>query len=233
MPGATASNSREALDASARKGFSLIEVDLVTTRSGEIILLRGWDKGYVRYFSRFPRLPKRFRSLRDPQAETAEEFISWKMREGLTQLALPDLLDWMAAHPEVKIVTDVKGDNLLVLQRVAELAGQERMPQFIPQIYSPEELEPVKGLGFGAVVLTGYRSDLPLEELVSFVETQNIFALTLPAAEIIKSQGTPFPDHVRLFAHTVNDPEVAEALSAYGVDGLYTDRLVPMSERAR
>ena len=226
LPGATYSNSREAFEQSASQGFDLIEVDFETTESGELVLLHGWEDSYYRYFSSLPRLPKPLRGPWRERSGSAFEFTSTPMRGDLTPMSLGDLLLWLETHPGIRIVTDAKGDNALVLARLAERAGPEMQNRFIPQIYAPRELPTVKALGYTDIIFTAYKSELPVRSLLTFAEAEELFALTVPWQRVMEVPEGALESPVPVLAHTVNDVRLAEALSARGVDGLYTDFLV-------
>ena len=227
LPGATYSNSRESLDSSERFGIDLIEVDIELTESGDLVLLHGWEDSHYRYFSKVPRLPQAMRGPWPERAGTAEEFTSRRMRQGLTPMSGQDLMLWMDAHPHVRIITDTKGDNMDVLTRLATSADSEKLSRIIPQIYGLAEADAVTKLGYRSIILTAYKSPLPLPDLLAAARDMELFALTIPWQRLADFENGRLPDDVTVFAHTVNDVELAQSLVSKGVDGVYTDYLVP------
>jgi hypothetical protein len=143
--------------------------------------------------------------------------MSASMRGGLTPMDDEALFAWMRAHPDVRIVTDVKTNNLAaltLLARQTDLRGR-----FIPQIYEPEELNPVRRLGFSDVILTVYRTRKTPGEINAFVRASDLYALTVPVGREWRYRAP------RLFVHTVNSPLRVAVLALEGVDGVYTDTL--------
>ncbi len=68
---------------------------------------------------------------------------------------------WLQQHPDVRIITDIKtNDNVNILAEIAN-SYPEAIQQFIPQIYSFVEYEPILELGYQDVILTLYRLDSP------------------------------------------------------------------------
>jgi hypothetical protein len=147
----------------------------------------------------------------------------WRTRKGLAMghdpqhlspMTFEQLLDFLRRHPGISIVTDFKTDNILGLQRLAELAGPMRN-RFIPQIYSLDELDPATAMGFPKPILTAYR-------LLNFgwlfnANSADVRAVTMPYRHRFLAR---FIDHP-VFLNTVNEP-----VHGYG---LYTDCLIPAS----
>ena len=227
LPGATYSNSREALDGSVRYGFGFIEVDLELTKSDELVLLHGWEDSHYRYFSRVPRLPSVMRGLSVEQADTAEDFRARSMRGGLTPMSGGDLVEWMDRHPEVQIITDTKSGNSDILSRLAEISGPSRLGRITAQVYTLEGIDIARKLGYESIIFTAYKSKLPISDLVKVTREEQLHALTLPWQRIASDQQANLPDDITVYAHTVNNPKLAKTLVERGVDGVYTDYLTP------
>jgi len=227
LPQGTYSNAREAFDLSAANGFSLIEADFNWTRDGQLVLMHDWQTEHIDWFSPVQRVPKFLKISRFTQAKSANAFTSRKMRGGLTAMALDDLLQWMRDHPDVQIVTDIKGNNIEGLKQIATKAPEMR-GQFIAQIYSPEDYGPAYDLGFSKIIFTAYRSPLNDKQLASFAASHTLYALTVPAGRVsqeltdaLRASSTP------VFAHTINTPQDAQLLLDKGVKGIYTDYIIP------
>ncbi len=235
LPQGVYSNAREALDRSVENGFTLIELDFNWTTNGELVLIHDWGERYYQYFSLLSLLPPKLGDLWPQQAKSAEKFSSLTMNHGLTQMTLDNLIDWLDKNPNIKIITDVKNDNIKdekndnikALAMIKAKAGQHQ-GRFIVQIYAPAEYEQISNLGYQDIIFTAYRSPLNDGELVEFARQHHLFALTVPAgrasqalAASLATKGTP------LYAHTLNTNAQAEALKNIGVTGLYTDYLLP------
>jgi glycerophosphoryl diester phosphodiesterase len=209
-------NSREALEHSVGVGHTAIEIDLSWTTDDRLVLVHDWDREFSRLFDRPPGpvSQAQFQSLRSP----------W----GISQLVLDDLEDVLDRHPGVRLVTDIKDRNTEGLKRIA-LRFPEHRDRFVPQIYHPDELGQVRALGFETVIFTLYRTDLPDQEIVSFVESEDLWAVTMPLARAMSTDlaARIAASGTAVFAHTVNDRLTMESLRLVGVSGVYTDWLSP------
>lgn len=208
-------NSKEAIDKSYENGFKFIELDFEWTTDENLVLIHEWKEKVEELFSK------------EPKMYSTEEFKSFKMIEGLTQMTIEDLAEWLYEHEDVYIITDVKSDNVNALKLIKE-KYPELMPQIIPQIYKMDEFIPVQGLGYTNIILTLYASRYPDEEIIDFARRHEIFAITMP----MERAQTQLPnklkqENVFVYTHTINEPELRKELEANGVDGFYTDELLP------
>ncbi|MHC4846032.1 MAG: glycerophosphodiester phosphodiesterase family protein, partial [Planctomycetota bacterium] len=215
-------NSLEALEDSVARGHTFIEVDISWTSDDELVLLHDWTQTTKRLFVTPPGPPL--------GQMTFAEFMAAKSRIGQTQLDLDGLLAWLGAHPEVVIVTDVKGRSLEALERIAR-AEPALLPRIVPQLYSIEEHEPVTALGYPRVILTLYATPMEDDEVLAYAAEHAPLAVTMPLA---RGAG-PLPralDELGVFsyAHTTSDYLAAAELFRNGVDGVYTDYLAPEDE---
>jgi lipoteichoic acid synthase len=145
------------------------------------------------------------RLLGNRSRRTRVEFLASPMAHGLTPMLLDDLARRMWRHPDARIVTDVKSDNVRVLRQIRERYGN-LADRFIPQIYSPDELAPVRNLGYRRIIFTLYRTDLGDDGAVMFAARARLCAVTM-----------------------FNDRALASNLPATlgGVAGIYTDSITP------
>ncbi len=134
-----------------------------------------------------------------------------------SELTVPDLMAWMRKHPDIYIVTDFKADGPL-----DNVAGLELLRAFnadvrhriIPQIYKPEEYEPVRKMGYPAPILTLYRT-YEGREPVETINSLDLRAVTMPVERAYLAEKIDHP----VYLHTVNEP-----MPGFG---LYTDCLIP------
>ena len=137
----------------------------------------------------------------------------WHPGHPVSSMSLRDLMVWLEEHPHIRIVTDVKTDNLEGLADIKRTAG-DLQGRFIPQIYHPSRYEAVRAMGYEDVILTLYL----LDEDYNWAEAANaldLFAVTMPYDRRAQAAKT---NHF-VYLHTVNEP-----MEGYG---LYTDCLVP------
>lgn len=208
------SNSLEALNNSYALGQRFIEMDFVLSSDGIPVCLHDWSQFYSNSLGSTPI--------------TAEAFSKVKIYDFYTALTLDSLVEWLTAHTDVYIVTDIKEDNVNVLRQIAE-KHPEIVPRLIPQIYQYDEYAPVRAMGYANIILTLYR--LPTYEdkangrqNAAFAKAHGLLAVTADVTLAKQSFVDAFTAAgVPLFVHTVNDAEEQAALRAMGVTGFYTD----------
>lgn len=214
LDGHTYTNAKEALDKAYADGYRYIEVDFEWTADGEIVLLHGWDGFITKFFGE------------ESKQYTLDEFMSFDMINGWTQMSLEDLMVWTREHPDVFIVTDAKADNPSLLAKISENYPELR-GQIIPQIYYMEEYIKAQYLGFDKIIYTLYRSSNTHEEILDFAKHNELLAVTMP----IERAKSGLPEKLKelgvfTYSHTINDVELAGKLEDMGIDGLYTDDLL-------
>ena len=230
LPIGSYSNSLESLEQAVSRDLKLIEIDFHWTKDQQLVLLHDWRRQFEIWFdiSVAYRVKRKLAGRELPM--TKDEFLELGMLDGLTQLSLDDLADWMIKNPDILIVTDVKADNVEGLRHIAQ-AYPLLINRFVPQIYSFTEFEAVRDIGFDEIVFTGYRSAASNAEIVEFANTHELMAVTVPQSRLTLDGLKEFSKlETQLWTHTVNDPIVAGWLHRAGVDGLYTDLLVPFRE---
>ena len=215
VDGIYASNSLQALEASYQRGLRFIELDFNWTSDNQLVVIHDWRATLDRLFTEHP------------QQYSLAQFKQLKMINNLTQLTLPELSDWLKRHRNAFIVTDIKQNNLKGLEQISQRYSVMRR-QIIPQIYSFDEYDPAKGLGFDNLILTLYTADYSDDLLLEFLSTHPVLAVTMP----ISRAQTGLPEKldqldIFVYAHTVNQKERVERLKAKDVDGFYTDLLKP------
>ncbi|MFH2203956.1 MAG: sulfatase-like hydrolase/transferase [Elusimicrobiota bacterium] len=212
-------NSLEALEQSYhQRGHRFFELDFELAADGRYVLLHDWQKTYSRLFGRRDRVG-------------ADEFVKLKMRGGLTPLTPDALLRWLTAHPQAQIVTDVKNDNHRALNTLWR-QNPELIGRFIAQIYRLSEYRKVRYLGYDRIILTLYRSGASDEQVLTFAENNELYAVAMPVQRALESDLAQRLSAMGIFvyAHTVNDEKLAERLAQRGVRGFFTDTLAPRSK---
>lgn len=208
-------NSREALDRNYQGGHRIFELDFERTLDGSVVLIHDWEGSWSDLHPGDPAQGRR----------NLQHFMKTPMVDGLHPVAWPVLVEWMRSHPDAWVVTDVKADNLPILQ---ELAREPDLRQrIIPQIYAIAQYEKVEAMGFPQVWLTLYRRDYPNWALERIFQKYPIAALVCPPRRALQGglalalsrRGVP------VFVHTVNDEGERGNLLKRGVHGVYTDTL--------
>lgn len=218
IAGLSQTNSGEAFKKAYDACFRLLEADLIWSSDSELLLAHDNGPTFTELFHAQAGTP----SLR--------EFRAFKMSGGLTQWTFADLAAWAADKPDAYIITDVKGNNLEALKRIARdypaLKGR-----ILPEIFRAAEFDywTARDLGFGGVILSLYSTDASDEKVLKFAHTVDLFAVTMPveraaAGDLARKLGEA---GVFVYAHTVNDRAEFDALKARGVRGIYSDKLTP------
>lgn len=213
-------NSLEALDAAHAAGHRLIEVDFLFSSDGHLLVAHP-------------------HGLADPeQVPTREAFLASRPFGGLTTLDVEGLMRWLAAHPDVVLVTDLKAEDdggFRRGMRAIRDAGPELREQILVQIFVPEQLAIADELGFPHVLFTLYhykkldRREQALILEFATRERERLTAITIhqsiavhePLTQKLVAAGLP------VLAHTVNGLNAARKLKAAGVVGIYSDDFRP------
>ncbi len=209
-------NSLQAFYNSYDRGFRFFEADISKTSDGVPVLVHDW--GNTNW-------------LRDikysTKAATYEEYISTKTILGLKLMDISLLLNWLSKHPDAYVITDIKDDNIGVLSTIRDL--YPKIPgQIIPQIYSFEEYDAVKALGYEHIILTLYKLDVPADKVIDFCNNHELFALTMSEDRATPDYVKQFEDiRIPIYVHAVNDFDVYQKLRDSGIYGVYTDYFQP------
>lgn len=216
ISGIRLTNSLQAFYNSYDRGFRFFETDISKTSDGVPVLVHDW--GNANWLRNIKYSTK---------AATYEEFKSTKTILGLKLMDISLLLEWLSKHPDAYVITDIKEDNIGVLSTIRDLYPKTA-GQIIPQIYSFEEYDTVKALGYEHIILTLYKLDAPADKVINFVNSHELFALTM-------SEDRAAPDYVKqfeniripIYVHAVNDFDVYQKLRDSGIYGVYTDYFQP------
>lgn len=208
-------NSKDALDETYARGYRFFELDFSWTSDQQLVALHDWDETVVNLFGG------------TPGAISLEQFRQLKMRHGLQQMTLNDVLQWLAEHPDAHIITDVKGDNLAALQLIAN-AQPELKNRIIPQVYRFPQITAVRDFGYTQVILTLYLSRYSDKAILDFAKQQKPFAITMPIDRAI----TALPRllaaaNTMTYVHGAIDESLKQKLDENGIAGIYTSKLLP------
>lgn len=217
-------NSLEAFEYNYQQGYRVFEVDLELT--AESLLVATHDQDIWRYQT----------DVSEDTAFTNDVFLNTKVLDKYTPLCIQDIIELMAAYPDVYIITDTKySDKINVLLQFSQIVkyAQENHPEtlnrIIPQIYNENMLPYLMEIyPFQSVIYTTYATDATPEEIRSFCEKTGIGFVVIPKGNITK-ESVKLMDEAGIFigVHTLNDPEKAKLLLDNGVDMIYTDFLQP------
>jgi glycerophosphoryl diester phosphodiesterase len=211
-------NSIEAMSYNIKRGFRYFELDFSFTKDKKVVCLRDWEDDAVAAFNgpsegrlSYDGFLKLVSSIGDRAKQRCDQY---------------SLLNWLEHHPNARIITDFKEQNLQGLVFFAQYLPAESV---IPQIYFLEDYDVVKELGYTHIIWTLYRSRLDndgvIKRLLKFYGYV-VVAMTKERASSglanrLKDLGIPF------YVHTINDVEELSDLRALGALEVYSDDLYP------
>src|SRR5690606_24652405 len=106
--GVAYTNSIDALEASYQAGFRYMELDFSWTSDGRLVCLHGCDKTFITVFNQKTKGPVPYADFK----QLVKEHADYK------PCTLASLSAWLKNKPEVKIITDIKYDNLKDIQLI-------------------------------------------------------------------------------------------------------------------
>lgn len=200
-------NSVEGLNSSAAKGCQYMEMDFDWTTDQHLVSIHGWD-------SFFDEPLKGVMDL--------DTFMKRKRSDGASQMSFEDVDRWLLNHPNIKLITDVKSNNLKAL---GLFGTAKSYSQIIPQVYSFMEFSQARKIGFEKTILTTYKTLYSDSALFRFSEKASPAAITVPifrlSAPLIVSMaeiGIP------IFTHPVLRKSDLDQLPM-GIKGVYSATL--------
>ena len=219
IKGYDTTNSVEAVMQSIADGYKLIELDMDFSRDDKIIMIHDWDRTVRHYFG----AP----FARRPSGREFEQILIHGKFQTLTFKKLANILD---EAEDIRIITDVKGDNIKILTAIAE-QYPDYTRRMIPQIYTYEEYDIVKELGYDDIILTLYdMPEIDYDELLKFINSNDLFAVAVGDGHDYKFgnlKSMLAGDGVIIYYHPVKDFETAISAMEEGAYGIYANRVVP------
>ena len=210
----------ECFEKSYAAGQRYLEGDFVVASDGKIVAMHDGAEGEFGL----------------PQGFTSTQFMSIKLLGKYSPLNGPAIAQLMKEKPDWYLVTDVKTDNGIGLNELCSELGANGIDcteRVLPQIFSEDQIWITRALGFHNVILTVYKLPWGADTVTTgakFVaDNSDMLALTMPAVmwddlgHDLLGDAPP----VRVYVHTVDDPEVEKQLFAQGVTGLYSNSLPP------
>ena len=221
IDGITYTNSYEALNSSVFNGFSLIEIDFSWTRDREIVCVHDWDDSMRGVFgfalSEVPTLIE-FEKLIDKHAI-------------YEPCRLPGLYKWLDDNPGIKIVTDGKQNNMLILEKISD-EYPDFAQRFIPQVHFPEEYEVVVALGYTDIIWTLYRYQGTSADVLNALKSLQLFAVAMSQARVKNRLALAINadislQKIPLYTYSVNQQSKLVAYrNDWAIDEIYTDFMI-------
>lgn len=213
LDGWQGSNSLEAMENAVELGFRYIELDMLTTSDGQIVLNHNW----YHISNRIPGVENGIMSH--------AEFMSHRIFDRFTPVDLDMLIDFLREHPEPRIITDTKATEYAALYAIAERFPEYRH-RFIAQAYAPEDVARIRALGFDDIILTIYMMDLGGRNpgfIHDFAVQEGLYAVAIPEELAVPAFVAHLDmDEMRYIVHTIDSIEKANVLHNMGFYAIYT-----------
>lgn len=218
IDGRVYTNSLEALNSNYAKGYRYFEVDLERTSDDKTVLLHDWENGFTNLFGA-PSLTR-----------SSDEFINARSSHGYHQLTADTLIDWSVAHPEARIVLDMKNNYLATLDSFASDRPAERV-RFIPFIYNTEQHRLTQGKGYQNPLWLIDYAKYSDADVLDFASQHPLTGVAMKATRTETGLPSSLLQHgVPSLVWTVNDAGTGTNLMRSSVLGLITDYLDPDCE---
>ena len=221
IDGTTYTNSREAFISNYELGHRVFEIDFNLSDDG--ILIASHDEDTWR------------RLTGSDLPYTSEHFNQLPLLNGYSSLSCSDVVELMAAHPDVYVVTDTKATTqnevMLAFSQLVHCAQKshpEVLKRIIPQIYSEEMLPWISSIyPFRSVIFTLYQLRWTPDSILNFCMNSGIRFITMPADQLTEDVLRLFDTlDIQVAVHTINDKTEANTFFDMGVDMIYTDFLI-------
>ncbi|MCI9393009.1 MAG: hypothetical protein HFF65_11540 [Oscillospiraceae bacterium] len=222
-------NCLEGFQEQYEKGVRVFEVDLRLTADQQVVLRHDWRAGWQEGIS-------------ETAVPTLEEFLDKPLLGKYTPLSFRDLLELMEDYPDICVVTDSKFTDAEIVRLqfeamvrdARELGLSYLLDRVAVQVYDPLMFKVVDSVHhFRHYIYTLYvegfgRTEASFRERALFCAQNGIQGITMwdtwwdgAFAPIAARCG------IKVYTHTVNDPQQASALLESGVAAVYTDELAP------
>jgi hypothetical protein len=212
--GVSGLNCREAMILNYEAGYRLFEVDLNLTSDGKLACVHDWYQ---------------YEGIK-----TEAEWRAAPLYGGRRTLMLDDVLDYMAARPDMRLITDTKSfeypdEDVLRQFEIIYESARERgvLDRVVPQIYNRDMYGLIKSVyDWTSVIYTLYASPDGEREVVDFVtRREDISAVAMPPERL----NAPFAAllKVPVYVHTINDAGEMLSLMDIGAGGFFTDMEYP------
>jgi glycerophosphoryl diester phosphodiesterase len=210
-------NSIDALNTNSKRGFYFFEIDFVFTNDDELICLHDWQSNFKKMFG-----------FETQSKLSLDEFEKCARDNSIYDVCtLDSLIQWLESNPDATIITDIKERNLFALEMISNSVPNYKK-RIIPQIYSPENYDTVKEMGFEQIIWTLYRYLGNSQDVLNNVDKfEGDFAVTMPQ----KLAKTSLPNDLKklgipTYVHTINSQEDKDYfLNIQNISEIYTDTL--------
>ena len=156
------------------------------------------------------------------------DFMRAKIYGQYTPMSLQNVISYMTLYPDLRIITDTKLGQDVLLKTIAE-KYPSFLERFIIQIYEPEQYDTYSSYGFTNIILTLYNLPNTVkadpDQVIALVGDRKLYGLAFPE-ELAWNEG--YVDallslDIPLYVHTVNNIDNIKFFRSIGITGVYTD----------
>lgn len=222
-------NSKEALEQNYEKGYRVFEVDIMQTPERKLICWHGWYDPVV-----FDLIPEDYQCT----DVSYDDFMNMEITGGLHTMDFDQLLEFMADHPDMYVVTDTKSiyDDLnqqlfSEIVEEGEKVAPEVLDRIIPQIYYEGMLDIINECyPWKSIIYTLYLvpEGTTFDSIIKFARRRGIRVITTtPEGGLTDWFLEDLNKYdIYVYLHTFNDEAETEQWIDKGVEGFYTDSLI-------
>ena len=226
-------NSKEAFLYNYGRGQRVFEADFQITSDGVMVLRHDWttDLGQADAFGW---------TEEEQWAVTAKDFLAAPIYGKYTPLTLEDWFAIMQEYSDIYLVTDTKyspdveGQFQLFTDTAIENGYEDVLSRVIVQIYYEKMYDEVRAVyPFQNWIWTLYYIGYPgKQEILDFMAQKEIPVLVMPYADWSGQKEEELKDSdIKVYVHTVNHEDEARWVMSRGVDGIYSDDILPATVR--
>lgn len=210
LDGVAYTSSLEAFNDNYKKGHRIFEVDFQLSEDGKLFTLHD-------------------------RAERIGTFEEEQSKVEYTLMTFEEVCDLLIEYPDIYIITDTKyfdnysaiGATFDVMKEIIERKDSSLYNRIIVQFYNqPMYYFMIDNYDFKSYIYTLYQSEDTQEDVISFVEHEEIKAVTMPYQSAKDTYVQKLNDAgCCVFVHTLNDVVEANSQLGNGVFGIYTDTI--------
>ncbi len=222
-------NSKEAFLYNYERGIRVFEVDLIRAADGILVARHDW------YKSSYDNLKQKYPGYIAPSVDS-ETFRATKIMSKYTALSIDDIANLMREYTDFYIVTDTKDKDMeqykFAINQIRDTLRNEPelVRRIIPQAYDYDTYEWVSGLGvFDDVILTLYQMEHDHEKIVEYCVEKGINVVCMYYGAYTDIFGAMYnAKGIKIYLHTLNEPNDIIKYKGEGAYGFYTDLLNPV-----
>ncbi len=222
-------NCLEGFERNYEAGVRVFEADFRQTSDGYVVLRHDWRGNWQE-------------GVNEVSLPTLEEFLARPILEKYTPLSFSQLLLLMEEYPDICVITDTKFlEPEAVIAQFTEMLAEARklgltylLDRLVVQIYTPLHFNIVDSIHhFPHYIYTLYQDNFDGTEdgfrsKANYAQSKGIEAITMWDF-LWDEDWRPIADYrdLKVYVHTVNDPDTARRLLQSGISAVYTDTLLP------